>query len=97
MGLTLGAVTASFIALIVLNTGLRSWLDEALNNQNAAETVSFVIGLIALAFSVSGIISNIKAFKTGDRSWSVWVGLVLSIVLSIFWLTAFVVELFFAE
>lgn len=79
---------------------IRPMIDAAsLKSGSGADTIGMVFGfaaaLFALALSVSALVAGISAFKKGERSWVLWVGLVPAILIGCFWIFMFIGEFLF--
>jgi hypothetical protein len=93
------ALWLSIISLLVVpslgavNTILRPLLDPASGNPGGPRgfiPMGFVSGVLSFILAVSALVAGIRAYKMGERSWVVWVGLVLAIIVSLFWTFMFV-------
>jgi hypothetical protein len=97
MGLGLAAIFGSSIALCIFNSAIRPMIDEAFNNKNAGGTVGFVVGILALALSISALVTGFCAFKKDERSWVLWLGFVPAVLVFVFWVFIFIGEFLFFE
>jgi len=97
MVLGLAAIFVSFIALCIFNSALRPMINEAFNNMNAGGTVGFVVGILALALSISALVTGFRAFKKHERSWALWLGFVPAVLIFLFWFLGFISEFLFVE
>ncbi len=91
LGLTMifsGPIMGIFAAVI------RPLIDITIN-ENVGSLIGF--GLIPILFIllISALVCSILAFKRGERSWSMWVGLIPSILACTFWVFMIVGEFFF--
>jgi hypothetical protein len=51
--------------------------------------------LVSFTLSILAVVTGIRAIKSGERSWAIWVGLLPAIVMASFWLMMVVGELLF--
>jgi hypothetical protein len=59
-------------------------------------SMGFGSGVVALILSVSTIVTGVRAFKKGERSWVLWVvGFVPAILVGAFWVFMFIGEFIF--
>lgn len=75
---------------------VRPMLDR-LFGEAVGATVGFLTGIIILSIVVAAFVTSLLAFKKGERSWAVLIGLVLGTVALAFWLFMFVGEFFFSH
>lgn len=64
-------------------------------NETTAIIVGFCVMAAIIALFFATLICSIKAFRHGERSWAVWLALVLSIIQSCFWAFMLIGELIF--
>lgn len=51
--------------------------------------------ILALILSISAMVTSIRAYKMGERSWVMWLGLIPAILIALFWIMMIVGELVF--
>lgn len=102
---TKNAMLALYLALAALVAppllGLLSSLfrfvfDRASYDQmpSAANPVGGIGGVMLSFFlSVLALLSALRAYRLGERSWVMWVGLVLSLVVGLFWVILIAAQL----
>lgn len=73
---------------------IRPIIDKT-TNENVGATIGFSFGIIILALSISALFVAIRAYKLGERSWVMWVGLVPAIIVALFWILMIVGEFIF--
>ena len=88
LGLGLGAVLVVPL-LGTLNATLRRLLDPVSvnpGNQSILGGGGLAVTLLSLALSVAALAAGIRALRAGARSWAVWAGLLLALLVMGFWL-----------
>jgi len=82
----------------VLTSTLRPLIDpESVNpdNQGILGGGGFASAVISLLLSIAAILAGYQALRAGERSWVVWAGLLLALLVSGFWVYTILGELFF--
>lgn len=51
--------------------------------------------LLSVVLSFSAVITAFKAFRTGERSWLLWLGFIPALVVGLFWVTMITGEILF--
>ena len=62
---------------------------------NLGANIGFGAGVVVLILSVSAIITGVRAYKKGERSWVLWVGFVPAILVGAFWVFMIIGEFIF--
>ncbi len=65
----------------VVNRVLGSMSDS----RPTAVSPGMLIATSSLGLAITGLVLSIRAFRTGERSWVVWLGLVISALVTLFW------------
>lgn len=73
---------------------IRPIIDKA-SSENAGAAMGFVAGAFALILSASALVTGVRAFKKGERSWVLWVGFVPAILAGAFWVFMIIGEFIF--
>lgn len=73
---------------------IRPIIDQA-SNENIGASIGFGAGVFTLILSVLALVTGIRAFKKGERSWVLWVGFVPAILSGAFWLLMVIGEFIF--
>jgi len=68
---------------------------SSLSNQTIGLLVGLAIMAAALALSTTALIFGIRAYKSGERSWVMWLGFVPAIVIGGFWIFMIIGEFIF--
>jgi len=63
---------------------LRPFLDRFFG-EPVGIAAGVAVAILALALTVSALVTSIRAFKMGERSWVIWFGLIPSIMAAAFW------------
>jgi len=93
MGLGLATVVIGPM-LGIFTALLRQIVDkESVTSQNFA--LGFTGGLFGLILAVATYVSFARAFKKGERSWVLWVGLVPAVLIGAFWIFMIIGEFIF--
>lgn len=74
---------------------IRPMIDEAGNNENIGRVVGFIVMIGALVLLISALVTSIRAFKLGERSWVLWIGFIPAMLASAFWLFMIIGEFLF--
>ncbi len=83
------AIAAALVppALGLVDLVLRPLLDPASVNPAAGFRGGGVAGLlISLALSILAIITGFRLLQAGERSWVVWAGIVVALLVASFWI-----------
>ena len=64
---------------------------------NVGAAMGFGSGVISLILSVSAIITGVRAYKKGERSWVLWAGFVPAILVGAFWVFMIIGEFIFSH
>lgn len=70
-------------------------LIDKVSGENTGAAIGFSLGIVLLILSVFAIVTCIRAFKKGERSWVLWVGFIPSILSGAFWIFMIVGEFIF--
>ncbi len=70
---------------------IRPLIDEA-TNETVGAAIGFLFGIGALVLSIAALVTGIRAYRKGERSWVMWVGFVPSIMVALFWVFLLVGE-----
>jgi len=73
---------------------LRPLIDKAIGEKTGA-ALGFNVGIFSLILSVFALVTCIRAFKKGERSWVLWVGFVPAIIMGAFWVFMIIGEFLF--
>jgi hypothetical protein len=93
MGLGLGAILV-FPLLGIFTAVVRPIIDKA-GSEIIGASAGYGLMIVALILSVSALVVGVKAFKKGERSWVLWVGLVPAILNGVFWVFMIIGEFIF--
>lgn len=77
----------AIVSPIILGTfgaAIRPAIDKAFS-ENVGAAVGFAVGILALTLSALALVTSIRAFRMGERSWAVWIGLVMAVFIGLFW------------
>ena len=73
---------------------IRPLIDKA-----AGETTGIAMGFggaaAALIISVSALVTGIRAYRMGERSWVLWLGFIPALLIAAFWVFMFAGEILF--
>ena len=83
MGLGLATILGGPL-LGIFAVVLRPILDKA-SSENIGAVIGFGSMIVALILPVSALVTGVRAFKKGERSWVLWVGFVPAILGGVFW------------
>ena len=83
-----------FPLLGIFASVIRPMIDKA-SSENAGAAVGFSLMIVLLIFSVSALVTGIRAFKKGERSWVLWIGFVPAILTGAFWIFMIIGEFIF--
>ncbi len=93
MGLGLGTIlTGPLLSIFV--AVIRPIIDKA-SGENVGAAIGFNLGIVSLILSVFALVTCIRAFKKGERSWVLWVGFVPAILSGAFWIFMIIGEFIF--
>ena len=73
---------------------IRPIIDRA-SSENTGAAIGFNFGIVSLILSVFALVTCIRAFKKGERSWVLWVGFVPAILSGAFWILMIIGEFVF--
>jgi hypothetical protein len=73
---------------------IRPVIDRA-SSENVGAAVGFGVGAMVLVLSVLALITSIRAYRQGERSWVMWLGLVPAILIGAFWIFMIIGEILF--
>jgi len=93
MGLGLGAILGGPM-LGIFAAVIRPIIDKA-SSENVGASIGFGAGFVSLVISVSALVTGVRAFKKGERSWVLWVGFVPAILVCAFWVFMVIGEFIF--
>ncbi|MCX6808823.1 MAG: hypothetical protein NTW50_04120 [Candidatus Berkelbacteria bacterium] len=68
---------------------------DRVTSENFGAAFGFIFGIFQLALSLVALFFCVKAFKSGERSFVLWIGFVPSILISALWLAMIVGEFIF--
>ena len=68
---------------------------DKVSSENIGIPIGFSVGVLSLALSVSAIAVGICAYKKGERSSILWIGLVPAILVGAFWIFMIIGEFIF--
>lgn len=91
LGLTMifsGPILGASAALLV------PFLSKAIS-EKAASTVGFSLMILILGVLIAALITSVKSYRKGERSWAMWLGLIPAILASCFWVFMIIGELLF--
>ncbi len=94
MGLGLGTILGGPMILGFFVAVIRPLIDKA-SSENTGAAIGFNLGIVLLLLSVFAIVTGIRAFKKGERSWVLWVGFVPAILSGAFWVFMIIGEFIF--
>lgn len=97
MWLGLGSLLIPLI-LGIFTTVIRPIIDPVSmvgRESNGIFGMGFGSGVIALILSASTIITGVRVFKKGERSWVLWAGFVPAILVGAFWVFMIIGEFVF--
>lgn len=86
----IGPILGIFAAVI------RPIIDKA-SSENVGAAIGFNFGVASLILSVLALITCIRAFKKGERSWVLWAGFVPAILAGAFWIFMIIGEFIFSH
>ena len=67
---------------------------DGLVGQKAGIALGIVLTIVVFTWVGLAVKANIKAFKSGERSWMMWVGLAPAMLIGLMWLAMIVAEFF---
>jgi hypothetical protein len=73
---------------------IRPMIDK-ISSENIGAAIGFSFGAIVLIFSILALVTSIRAYRKGERSWVLWVGFIPAILIGIFWIFMIVGEFLF--
>lgn len=94
MGLGLAAFLLGPMLTGIFASVIRPMIDKA-SSENAGATIGFNFGPVSLILSIFALVTCIRAFKKGERSWVLWVGFVPAILTGAFWVFMIIGEFLF--
>jgi hypothetical protein len=83
-----------FPALGIFGAVIRPMIDNA-TSENTGALFGFAIGIFAMALSISALVIGIRAYRQGERSRGLWVGLIPAILVGAFWVFMIIGEFVF--
>jgi len=83
-----------FPILGIFTSTIRPIIDRA-SSENVGGKVGFGIGVLSLILSISALAVGIYAYRKGERSSTLWMGLIPAILTGIFWILMIVGEFIF--
>ena len=83
MGLGLSSILI-FPFLGIFTAVIRPIIDKA-SSENVGAVVGYGSMIVALILLVSALVTGVRAFKKGERSWVLWVGFVPAILVGALW------------
>jgi MFS family permease len=75
--------------------GIRPWIDKHSSITNLGGRIGFGIGVCSLILSIGALVAGVRAYRKGERSRDLWVGLIPAILVSAFWVVMLVGEFIF--
>jgi hypothetical protein len=93
MGLGLGTILI-FPILVIFTSVLRPILDKV-SGENTGISIGFGILAFSLILSVSALSTGFYAYRKGDRSSTLWAGLIPALVVAAFWVFMIIGEFLF--
>ena len=93
MGLGLGAILGGPI-LGIFAAVVRPMIDEA-SSENVGAVAGFGTIIVVLILLVSALVTGVRAFRKGERSWVLWVGFIPAILAGAFWVFMIIGEFIF--
>jgi hypothetical protein len=94
MGLGLATFLLGPMLTGIFTAVIRPMIDRA-SGENTGAAIGFNLGIVSLILSVFAIVTGIRAFKKGERSWVLWVGFVPAILSGAFWVFMIIGEFIF--
>jgi uncharacterized membrane protein len=64
-------------------------------SEKVASTIGFSLGIGLIVLTITAFVLNILVYRTGNRSLSMWIGLIPSILALLFWIFMIVGEFAF--
>lgn len=95
MGLGLATIFGGPV-LGVFAAVLRPIIDRAAG-ENVGVAIGFAVAAVTLILPVAALVTGIRAFRKGERSWVLWVGFVPAMLAGAFWVFMFVGEFLFTH
>ncbi len=93
MGLGLGTLLMPpFLGIFA--AVIRPMIDKA-SGENTGAATGFNLGIASFILSVFAIVTGVRAFKKGERSWILWIGFVPAILTGAFWIFMIIGEFVF--
>jgi uncharacterized membrane protein HdeD (DUF308 family) len=93
MGLGLATILIGPFLGIFAST-LRPIIDKAIS-ENTGANIGFALMIFSLLLLVVALVVSIRAFKKGERSWVMWLGLIPAILGCVFWIVMIAGEFIF--
>ena len=84
MGLGLSTILVVPLLGIFFPAVIRPLIDKA-SSENVGAAAGFNVGPVSLILSIFALVTCVRAFKKGERSWVLWVGFVPAIMAGAFW------------
>jgi len=78
----------------IFASAIRPIIDKA-SSENTGASIGFGVGVVCLILSVAALVTGIIAYKKGERSFAVWLGLVPAILVAAFWILMIIGEFIF--
>ncbi len=93
IALGLGTVLGSLI-LGIFTAVVRPMIDRT-SGENVGTVVGFSLMIVLLMLALVAIITGVRAFKKGERSWVLWLGFIPAILNGAMWLLMVMGEFIF--
>ena len=93
MGLGLSSILI-FPFLGIFTAFIRPIIDKA-SSENIGAAVGFGSMIVILILLISALVTGVRAFIKGERSWVLWVGFVPAILVGAFWIFMIIGEFIF--
>ena len=93
MGLGLATILV-YPLLGIFTAVIRPMIDKA-SSENIGAVAGFSSMIVLLILSVSALVTGVRAFKKGERSWVLWLGFIPAILVGAFWVFMIIGEFIF--
>lgn len=70
---------------------IRPMIDK-ISSEGVGIAFGFGAGIFSLVLSLFALVTGIRAFKSGERSWVLWIGFVPALLIALFWIAMIVGE-----
>lgn len=94
MGFGLATFFLGPMLMGIFTAVIRPMIDRA-SNESVGAVAGFGSMIVALILLVSALVTGVRAFKKGERSWVLWVGFVPAILSGAFWVFMIIGEFIF--